>query len=79
MSYSAIFTGFNSLKEVERFIDWYEGQGEQCEGLVGYMEDVGVEYCNVDLRTPYVTTEDSIICKISPSYLVQTEGNQYES
>lgn len=43
-NFSVSFTGFSTQEEAESFVAWFEGQGEQCEGLPIYMEDSNVKY-----------------------------------
>lgn len=52
--YKAIFSGFQSKEQAQAFLDWFEGQGEQCEGLAIYFE-------NIDSKPPMANCPMNVI------------------
>jgi hypothetical protein len=70
--YSAVLEGFNSLEEVEAWLDWYGGQGEQDDCMGDYMEASLPEnhprISFVSLSYPLTKTDITIKGKVLISY-----------
>ena len=76
-TFYAKLTGFRSLAEAEAFLDWFEGSGEQDEGLTIYLDRVTGEentYVNCDVHTGMIHHADGV------EYLVDvgSEDDEFE-
>lgn len=66
--FSLKLTGFKTRAQVEAFIDWYEGQGEQDSAI--WFEarkddgDIDVDDMPVDLRTPYSWEANTLTARL---------------
>lgn len=69
MTYSLKINGFRSMKEVETFINWYEGQGEQ-EASIWFEEaklqgNIDRDFIGVDTNKPYEIEDNTLMVWIN--------------
>jgi len=65
MTYKAILSGFPTKEMAENFLDWFEGQGEQCEGIEIFCEAT----INADVAKGMIHHDDGVeyAVKVYPS------------
>lgn len=57
--YRAILSGFETLEQVKAFLDWFEGQGEQDEGLQMLLKDrCDIDGVTCDVKTGMIEHDD---------------------
>jgi|GEM_PF-5019463 len=57
MSYKAILSGFETKEQAEKFLDWFEGQGEQDDTIGEWLGD-GISSITCDVKTGMIEHED---------------------
>jgi hypothetical protein len=60
MSFKAIFSGFETQEQAKAFLDWFEGLDEQDESLSIWMERVGIQYVNCDVKKGMIKHPDGV-------------------
>lgn len=63
MSFKAIISGFETQEQAQRFLDWFEGQGEQDETLGEWIGD-DVRYVSCDVKTGMIIHPDGAEYKV---------------
>ena len=59
-----ILDGFETKEQAKLFLDWFEGSGEQDDGIGIYMEDVGVKYVSCDVQHGMIEHTDGFEYKV---------------
>lgn len=62
--YKAVLSGFETIEQVKAFLKWYEGQGEQDEGLFECLRPTGITSAMCDIRTGMITHSDGVEYKL---------------
>ena len=63
MTYSVTLSGFQTKEQARKWLNWYEGQGEQDETIAIWMdEDVVI---NCDVKTGMIEHEDGWEYKVN--------------
>ena len=62
--FKVILSGFKTKEQAVAFLKWFEGGGEQDDGLAIYMERVGVKYVNCDVQTGMIDHADGVEYKV---------------
>lgn len=64
MTYKVILSGFQTKEQAKKFLDWYEGQGEQ-DDCLGEWIGGGVSAVNCDVRTGMIEHDDGWEYKVN--------------